>query len=280
MIMESVFPLSPRGPKNAHADMPVVIFCGGRGTRLKEETTVIPKPLVKIGEHPILWHIMKSYHAQGFRKFVLLVGYLGEKIKEYFYTYPIHHGSFTIRPGGNGPVINYHQIPVEDWEVTVLDTGIDAETGARLVRAKPYLEQGRFLLTYGDGVADVNLEELLRFHDTHRPVVTITGVHPPSRFGVLEVEGPRAKTFFEKPTSQSSYINGGFFVVEPSIFTFLSDDPKLNFEKDILRRLARESGLAVYPHHGYWQCMDTIRDVEFLNEEWAKGKAPWKVWDE
>ncbi|MEK9148264.1 MAG: sugar phosphate nucleotidyltransferase, partial [Patescibacteria group bacterium] len=252
----------------------------GRGTRLKEETGAIPKPLVKIGTHPILWHIMKGYHAQGFRKFVLLVGYLGEKIKEYFYTYPVYHGSFTIRPGANGPRIDYHDVPPEDWEVTVLDTGIDVETGGRLQRAKSHLGQGRFLLTYGDGVADVNVEELIRFHDTHRPVVTITGVHPPSRFGALEMDGPLAKTFFEKPSTQSSYINGGFFVVEPSIFMFLSDDPKLNFEKDVLRKLARESNLAVYPHHGYWQCMDTIRDVEFLNEEWAKNQAPWKVWND
>jgi len=278
--MESAVPVSPQDSKNAHADMPVVIFCGGRGTRLKEETTIIPKPLVKIGEHPILWHIMKGYHAQGFRKFVLLVGYLGEKIKEYFYTYSVHHGSFTIQLGTNQPMIDYHQIPPEDWEVTVLDTGIDVETGGRLARARPFLEKGRFLLTYGDGVSDVNFKELIRFHDIHRPVVTVTGVHPPSRFGSMQVEGPLATTFFEKPNTQSSYINGGFFVVEPSLFTFLSEDPKLNFEKDTLRRLARESSLAVYPHPGYWQCMDTIRDVEFLNEEWAKNEAPWKVWNE
>lgn len=259
--------------------IPVAIFCGGRGTRLKEETEVVPKPLVKIGDHPIIWHIMKIYSAQGFRKFVLLTGYKGEKIREYFYHYPLYQSDFTLSLTEGKRNISYHDTKQqEDWEVTVLDTGLEAETGCRLKRAEKFLSGGPFLLTYGDGVSNVNMRQLLDFHRTHKGMVTVTAVEPPARFGEIHVEGVHATHFWEKVNVQGGRINGGFFAVEPAIFSFLSDSPALNFEKDVLPELAKEKGLTVYLHNGYWQCMDTVRDMEFLNEEWRKGNAPWKIW--
>ena len=263
----------------APADMPVVIFCGGRGTRLKEETEVVPKPLVRIGEKPILWHIMKTYYTQGFRRFVLLLGYKGEKIKDYFYRYQINHSNFTIRPQSAAHEIVYHSRPVEDWEITFIDTGEDSQTGARLKRAEWFLGSSPFMLTYGDGVSDVNLGELMALHKQKGFLVTVTGIHPPGRFGEIVVEGNEARSFWEKPQVQSGNINGGFFVVDPGIFKYLNDDSNLNFEKEILPKIAREGQLAVHTHTGYWQCMDTLRDMEFLNDEWRKPRAPWKIWD-
>lgn len=260
--------------------IPVVIFCGGKGTRLKEETEVIPKPLVKIGDYPILWHIMKIYGAQGFRRFVLLTGYKGEKIREYFYNYPFYHSDFTLSVSGGERNVVYHNVKnQDDWEITVLGTGLESETGNRLKQAERFLSGGTFLLTYGDGVADVNLKELLNFHRQHGSTVTVTGVEPPARFGEIRVDGAHVTHFWEKKNIQGGRINGGFFVVEPAIFSSLSDGPALNFEKDVLPELARERKLTVYLHHGYWQCMDTLRDVELLNEEWRKGSAPWKIWE-
>lgn len=260
------------------SEIPVAILCGGKGARLKEETEAIPKPLVKIGDHPILWHVMKIYHAQGFRKFVLLTGYKGEKIKEYFYRYPMHHSDFTISFSGGAMRIDYHTLPKEDWQVTILDTGLDTQTGARLKQAKKFIDSGTFMLTYGDGVANVDFKELLKFHQAQGRIATITGVYPPGRFGMIETYGSKVVNFSEKPKVKEGYINGGFFAIEPKIFKFLSNDPKLNFEKEVLPRLASASHLSVYPHHRYWQCMDTLRDVEFLNEEWEKGNAKWKLW--
>lgn len=260
------------------SEIPVAILCGGKGARLKEETEAIPKPLVKIGDHPILWHVMKIYHAQGFRKFVLLTGYKGEKIKEYFYRYPMHHSDFTISFSGGAMRIDYHTLPKEDWQVTILDTGLDTQTGARLKQAKKFIDSGTFMLTYGDGVANVDFKELLKFHQAQGRIATMTGVYPPGRFGMIETYGSKVVNFSEKPKVKEGYINGGFFAIEPKIFKFLSNDPKLNFEKEVLPRLASASHLSVYPHHRYWQCMDTLRDVEFLNEEWEKGNAKWKLW--
>lgn len=273
--MSSIQPI--RSPYDV-SRIPVVIFCGGRGTRLKEETEIVPKPLVPIGDKPILWHIMKIYYAHGFRRFVLLLGYKGEKIKEYVYGYQLHHSDFTIFPYGSGGSITYHQRPEETWEITCIDTGIDAQTGARLKRAEFLLKDGLFMLTYGDGVSDVDMQALLDVHAREKRIATVTGVHPPGRFGEIVVEGSCVKSFWEKPQVQVGYINGGFFAVEPSIFQFLSDDIQLNFEKDVLPELARKDQLAMHAHAGYWQCMDTIRDMELLNEEWQKPHVPWKLW--
>lgn len=261
------------------AEMPVVIFCGGRGTRLKEETEVVPKPLVRVGEKPILWHIMKIYYTQGFRKFVLLLGYKGEKIKDYFYRYQINHSNFTIRPQSDKYEIIYHSRPAEEWEITFVDTGEESQTGARLKRAELFLGATPFMLTYGDGVSNVDLADLSALHEKKNFLITVTGVHPPGRFGEIVVEGDEARRFWEKPQVQSGYINGGFFIVNPEIFQYLNDDSNLNFEKDVLPKIAREGSLAVYTHTGYWQCMDTLRDMEFLNNEWLKPQPPWKIWE-
>lgn len=260
------------------SQIPVVILCGGLGTRLKEETEFIPKPLVKIGEFPVLWHVMKIYHAQGFRKFILLVGYKGDKIKEYFYSYPVRHSDFTLRFHESGHDFIQHTRPPEDWEVTLIDTGRATESGVRLKKAAGLLQNSTFMLTYTDGVADINLRDLLSAHRSHRKLATVSAVRPPGRFGEITVEGNIAAGFQEKPSSQAGLINGGFFVMEPAVFQFFSDDPMLNFEKHVLPKITASSQLAVFRHPGYWQCMDTLRDMELLNEEWKKGTAPWKIW--
>ena len=261
-------------------EIPVVILCGGRGTRLKEETEVTPKPLVPIGEHPILWHIMKIYGAQGFRKFVLLVGYKGEQIKDYFYKYPVFHSDFTIHLGARREQkIIYLDQPKEDWEVTILDTGLHTQTGARLRKAEAFLKAKTFMLTYGDGVANIDLDRLLKFHYESGKVATVTGVRPPARFGAITVKSGVAFKFREKAQGPGSYINGGFFAVDRDVFQHMNMDESLSFEQDVLEDLAEKQQLAVYRHNGYWECMDTIRDVEFLNEEWQGGSASWKIWE-
>lgn len=267
-----------RGEHGDVSDIPVVILCGGLGTRLKEETEFIPKPLVKIGDFPVLWHVMKIYQTQGFRKFILLVGYKGDKIKEYFYSYPVRHRDFTVRFHSDGKDVTYHTAPPEDWEVTLIDTGRTSESGVRLKKAAGLLQNSTFMLTYTDGMADINLHDLLSAHRSYGKMATVSAVHPPGRFGEIAVAGNIATSFQEKPSSQSGLINGGFFVMEPGVFRFFSDDPMLHFEKDVLPTIAASSELAVFRHPGYWQCMDTLRDMELLNEEWKKGTAPWKIW--
>lgn len=261
------------------SQIPVVILCGGRGTRLKEETEVIPKPLVKIGEYPILWHIMKIYQFFGFTKFILPVGYKGEKIKEYFYNYPILHSDFTIDlDSSKEKKIIFHDSHLENWQVTIVDTGLDAGTGARVKRVEKFIKNPLFMLTYGDGVANVKLDDLVSFHLRQGKTVTVTGVKPPARFGSLRVDGDRVIGFKEKPQVEVGYINGGFFVMKKDIFELLSDKEPLSLESDVLPKIAQKEQLAIFRHDGYWQCMDTLRDVEFLNEEWESGRAPWKIW--
>jgi glucose-1-phosphate cytidylyltransferase len=261
-----------------HKDIPVVIFCGGRGTRLKEETEVLPKPMVRIGERPILWHIMKIYYAQGFRNFVLLLGYKGEKIKEYFCNYMLHTSDFTLESRKGGTKHTYHSSPSEDWKITFVETGLNTQTGGRLKRAQKYIKSRTFMLTYGDGVADIDLSQLLETHRSKGRVATMSGVIPPGRFGeVLRDEGDIIG-FNEKPTRSDVLINGGFFAVDQKVFDELSEDVSLEFEKHVLPELAKQKKLAVYPHGGYWQCMDTVRDMEVLNSEWHSGSAYWKVW--
>ena len=259
--------------------IPVVILCGGRGTRLKEETEVIPKPLVKIGDKPILWHIMKIFKTYGFTNFILPVGYKGEKIKEYFANYSVLQNDFTIQLGDfSKKEINLHNPNVDDWQVTIVDTGLETMTGARLQKVEKFINNDLFLLTYGDGVSNVNLDKLLNYHLEKGTIATVTGVRPPARFGELSIEDGNVVSFREKPQTASGYINGGFFVMKKDILKLLPEKDDLSLEGDVLPQIAEKKELAVFCHDDYWQCMDTLRDVEFLNEEWQKGKALWKIW--
>lgn len=261
------------------ADIPVLIFCGGRGTRIKEETELIPKPLVKIGGKPILWHIMKIYYAQGFRRFVLLLGYKGEKIKEYIHNYALYTKDFTLKHRPGSAHVKFHGASPESWEVTCIDTGQDTQTAARLKKASAHLGKAPlFMLTYGDGVADVDLDELLKNHRKHKTLVTMTGVRPPARFGEIIMDQGKVVAFDEKPEQTTMLINGGFFAVDPKVFKHIADDDALTFERHVLPELAKKGELSVMPHGGYWQCMDTIRDMELLNTEWNSGQAAWKIW--
>jgi glucose-1-phosphate cytidylyltransferase len=259
------------------SDIPVVILCGGMGTRLKEETGIIPKPMVTIGGRPLLWHLMKFYSAAGFRRFVLCLGYKGEVIKHYFLNYFELTSSFTIEVGANGPAHVVHGSSAEPWSVSCVDTGEQAMTGARIKRVQPYVGASRFMLTYGDGLSDIDLAKLLEFHSSHGKLVTITGVHPPSRFGLLTLDGDRVAHFAEKPQTAHDYINGGFFVCEPGFFDLLEDDDKCTLERKPLERAAEQGELHAFLHDGYWQCMDTMRDRELLEEAWQHG-GPWKKW--
>lgn len=247
---------------------------------MKEETEVIPKPLVRIGERPILWHIMKLYSAHGFNQFILPVGYKGEKIKEYFFNYAAMQGDCTVDFSNGERRVSFHTPLREQWRVTIVDTGIDTEGGGRIKRIEPYIQSPTFLLTYGDGVANVNVPETVRFHEAQGRLATVTAVHPPARFGDITIQDTMAVSFHEKPQLNTGYINGGFFALNRGIFPLLEERPDLNLERDVLPRLARDSELSVFRHDGYWQCMDTVRDMEFLNEEWARGSAAWKIWED
>lgn len=261
-------------------DIPTVILAGGFGTRLREQTEFIPKPMVPIGTRPILWHIMKIYSHYGYKRFVICLGYKGEIIKEYFLHYRIRSSDFTINLG-NHEDIRIHDLHREDdWEVTLADTGIRAMTGARIKRIERYIEADRFLLTYGDGVANIDLEKLVDFHLSHGKLATVTGVRPPSRFGELITEEERVIEFGEKPQVGSSMINGGFFVFNRGVFSYISEDDQCTLEGNPLERLAKDGELMVYQHAGFWQCMDTLRDMNLLNEYWKSGDAPWKTWEE
>ncbi len=261
-------------------DIPTVILAGGFGTRLREQTEFIPKPMVPIGTRPILWHIMKIYSHYGYKRFVICLGYKGEIIKEYFLHYRIRSSDFTINLG-NHEDIRIHDLHREDdWEVTLADTGIRAMTGARIKRIERYIEADRFLLTYGDGVANIDLEKLVDFHLSHGKLATVTGVRPPSRFGELITEEERVIEFGEKPQVGSSMINGGFFVFNRGVFSYISEDDQCTLEGSPLERLAKDGELMVYQHAGFWQCMDTLRDMNLLNEYWKSGDAPWKTWEE
>jgi glucose-1-phosphate cytidylyltransferase len=266
---------SPKLPPNK--DISVVIFCGGKGTRLKEETELIPKPMVRIGDKPILWHIMKIYYAQGFRNFILLLGYKGEKIKDYFSNYMLYASDLTLSHDSWGTKANYHKKPAEDWNITFVETGLDTMTGGRLKKIESFIRAPFFMLTYGDGVANVKMDDLLKTHSEKGALVTITGVHPPARFGELHIDDGRVVAFNEKPKTDA-LINGGFFVVDRKVFKHIPKGDEINFEMDVLPTLAKNSRMAAHHHADYWQCMDTIRDTEVLNERWTKGNAPWKVW--
>jgi glucose-1-phosphate cytidylyltransferase len=256
--------------------MKVVILAGGLGTRLSEETSVRPKPMVEIGGMPILWHIMKIYSHYGFNEFIICLGYKGYMIKEYFANYFLHMSDVTIDLKKNK--IETHQNFSEPWKVSLIETGDNTMTGGRIKRIQRYVGDERFMLTYGDGVSNVNLKKLARFHERSGTIVTLTATQPARRFGVLELDRDRVKTFLEKPPGEGGYINGGFFVCEPKIFDYLENDQTI-LERAPLESLAKEGQLSAYRHEGFWYPMDTLRDKTYLEEQWATGKAPWKVWD-
>jgi glucose-1-phosphate cytidylyltransferase len=256
----------------------VVILCGGLGTRLKEETEFKPKPMVAIGNKPILWHIMKIYAHYGFKDFILCLGYKGEAIKEYFLNYDILNSDFTVKLGAKKMVTVNNKSDVSDWAVTLADTGANALKGARLKKIEKYIKEDTFMVTYGDGVGNINIKKLLEFHKSHGKIATVTGVRPPSLFGELQVKNNKAVIFSEKPQTSTGLINGGFFVFSKKIFEYLNDDDSCDFEKGPLEKIAAKGELMVYTHDGAWACMDTFRDVQYLNKLWQTNEAFWKVW--
>jgi glucose-1-phosphate cytidylyltransferase len=257
--------------------MKVVIFCGGLGTRLREETEFRPKPMVPVGERPILWHIMKSYAHYGHKEFILCLGYKGEAIKEYFRNYHWNTSDVTLSLGAK-PKIKYHnQHDEEDWTVTMVDTGQNTMTGGRLKRVLPYVKDDTFLLTYGDGVTDSDINASIAFHRKQKKILTMTAVQPAGRFGDMEIADGKVTAFKEKPEKQSGYINGGFFVVDKRIGKYLGDDTCV-FENEPLAKLAAEKQIVAYQHPGFWQCMDTYREQQLLTGLWNSDNAPWKVW--
>lgn len=257
--------------------MKAVILAGGLGTRISEETHLKPKPMVEIGGKPILWHVMKIYSAHGIHDFVICCGYKGYIIKEYFANYFLHMSDVTFDMVNND--MQVHHRYVEPWRVTLVDTGEDTMTGGRLKRVANYLRTEEvFCLTYGDGVSDVDIAELVAFHKAHGLKATVTAAIPPGRFGALDLEGHKVRTFKEKPQGDGAMINGGFFVLSPQVIDYIAGD-QTSWERDPLERLAEEGQLAAFPHRGFWQPMDTLRDKNHLEELWASGKAPWKVWE-
>ena len=256
--------------------MKVVILAGGRGSRLAEETDVRPKPMVEVGGRPLLWHIMRTFAHFGHREFVVALGYKGEEIKRYFLDYHLLNSDLRVdlKHGRTEPI---HDGAVEDWVIELVDTGLKTETGGRIKRLAPRLSGGEpFLVTYGDGVSNVDISQLLRFHNQHGRLATVTAVRPPARFGGLKFRGDTVEEFIEKPQIGEGWINGGFFVFKPEVLEYLKGDDTI-LEREPLERLARDGQLAAYRHEGFWQCVDTRRDLHFLEELWRNG-APWKAW--
>jgi glucose-1-phosphate cytidylyltransferase len=255
--------------------MKAVILAGGMGTRLVEETNVKPKPMLEIGGKPILWHIMKIYTAYGINDFIICLGYKGYVIKEFFANYLLHTSdvTFDMRAGE----LNVHQKETEPWSVTLINTGDKTLTGGRLKRVREYLGDEDFCLTYGDGVADINISELIRFHKSHTGLATVTAVQPPGRFGVLSLEEGLVTTFTEKPQGEGAWINGGFYVLSPKVLDYIEGD-YTSFELAPMEALAREQQLYAFRHEGFWRPMDTLRDKNYLEELWVNHTAPWKVW--
>lgn len=258
--------------------MKVVIFCGGLGTRLREETEFRPKPMVPVGERPILWHIMKTYAHYGHKEFILCLGYKGEAIKDYFRNYHWNTSDVTLRLGAKPQIKYLTQHSEEDWTVTMIDTGLNTMTGGRLRRVLPYLKDETFLLTYGDGVTNSDINASIKFHQRQKKILTMTAVQPPGRFGDLEIVDGRVMAFKEKPERQAAFINGGYFVVDPRIAKYLGESDGCVFENEPMNTLAAEGQIAAFQHTGFWQCMDTYREQQLLTNMWTSGKAPWKVW--
>lgn len=257
--------------------MKVLILAGGLGTRISEETDLKPKPMVEIGGRPILWHIMKTYSYYGFNDFIVLTGYKSHVIKDYFINYYTRYSDITVNLNTNS--IQIHKQRNEPWKVTMLYTGKDTATGGRIRKAREYLNNEPFMLTYGDGVADVNIKELLEFHEKSNKIATLTAVQPSGRFGALQIEGENIISFNEKPQGDGAWINGGFFVLEPEIFDYIKDDDSTIWEREPLQNIAKDGQINAYKHSGFWKPMDTMRDKIELTNLWMTGKAPWKVWD-
>lgn len=255
--------------------MKVVILAGGLGTRLAEETEIKPKPMVEVGEKPILWHIMKHYAYYGFNEFVIALGYKGEVIKRFFLDHSTLHGSFSIDMK-NSRVTARQELP-ENWMIHLVDTGLESSTGGRIKRAHDFIGNERFMLTYGDGVANVDLNALIATHEKNGCIVTLTAVRPPARFGGLIFNGDLVEQFTEKPQVGEGWINGGYMVMEPQVFDYIPAD-STNLESEVLERLAADNQLAAYRHENFWQCMDTLRDKKLLESLWQEKRAPWKVW--
>ncbi len=256
--------------------MKVAILAGGLGTRLQEETQIKPKPMVEIGGRPILWHIMKIYSHFGFKEFVIALGYRGGIIKDYFLNYRTRDSNLVIDlKSGDTQVASAHD--VEDWKVHLIDTGIDTMTGGRIKRVADYLGDEPFMVTYGDGIANINLKAVLELHQKENRIATVSAVRPPARFGQIRLDKTGVIGFAEKPQADSGWINGGFFVLDSKIKKYINDDDTI-FEREPLERLAQEGMLSSYQHDGFWQCMDTVRDVELLQSLWASGNAPWRIW--
>jgi glucose-1-phosphate cytidylyltransferase len=251
--------------------MQAVILAGGKGTRLSEETQSRPKPLVEAGGHPLLWHIMQNYARFGISDFVVLVGYKGQQIREYFANYWLHQADITFDLAA--PNLQIHEIRSLPWKVTVIDTGLETQTAGRLARIKELITED-FLLTYGDGVADVNINELIRVHRESKSIATLTAVQPPARFGALDLDGSKVQSFVEKPQGDEGWINGGFFCLSPDIFDYLGDD-MCSFEADTLPQIAKQGSLNSFKHFGYWQPVDTVRDLARLEEAIAAKRLPW-----
>lgn len=258
--------------------MKAVILAGGFGTRISEESHLKPKPMIEIGNAPILWHIMKIYSHYGINEFIICAGYKQQIIKEYFANYALHRSDVTFDFTDGGRMLVHNNIS-EPWKVTVVDTGYNTMTGGRVKRIKPYVNNETFLLTYGDGVADINIDELIRYHREHKKILTVTAINPGQRFGVLEVNNDgNVCSFHEKRDADGELINGGYMVAEPEIFEYIEGDQTF-LEKEPIERLVQQNQVAAYRHNGFWQCMDTQRDKEKLEMLLAEGKAPWVVWE-
>lgn len=256
--------------------MKVVILAGGYGTRLSEETVLKPKPMVEIGNMPILWHIMKIYSQYGYNEFIICLGYKGYAIKEFFYNYFLHKSDVTIDLAKNE--VDYHKSSSENWKVTLVDTGIDTLTGGRIKRIKDYTNNEPFLLTYGDGVSDINIKQLVEDHRASNQLCTVSAVPSPGRFGMLDINDQGSVgSFIEKPTGQGAYINGGFFVCEQGVFDYLENDTTI-FERTPLERLSKDGQLNAFKHNGFWKPMDMLRDKNELEKLWENNQAPWKIW--
>jgi glucose-1-phosphate cytidylyltransferase len=259
--------------------MKVVILAGGFGTRISEESHLKPKPMIEIGDKPILWHIMKGYSHYGYNEFVICCGYKQHMIKEYFADYYLYNGDVTFDFGHENNMIIHNNVS-EPWKVTLVDTGLNTMTGGRLKRIKDYVGNETFLMTYGDGVSDIDINKLVRFHEAKGQIATLTAIHVGQRFGVIDIERETGniRAFREKSTADGSRISAGFMVLEPKVFDYIDGDVTV-FEKEPLRRLAEDHQLNAYKHDGFWQCMDTQREKEMLEKMWAAGNAPWKVWN-
>lgn len=256
--------------------MKAVLLAGGLGTRITEESYLKPKPMIEIGEKPILWHIMKGYSYYGINEFIICCGYKQHLIKQWFADYYLYNSDITF-DFADGNKMNIHNNAAEPWKVTLVDTGMNTMTGGRIKRIEPYVKGESFLLTYGDGVSDVNIRQVVDFHRQNKKWITLTAVQPEGRFGVLDLKGNQIDSFREKNRKDMGWINAGFMVVEPEVFQYIDGDESV-FEKEPLERVAEEGNLIAYKHKGFWQCMDTIRDKQKLEALWLSGMAPWKVW--